>query len=105
MKKPSKTTLTIVAVLAVIFLITNPTNKDFEEKVATLSEFNQYIKTGDDCLIYGRKENYLFFSVFEVTNNCYWDKYREKIKRVQNPDAKRPTKRFIGFLKTFRHTY
>ena len=100
MRSSIKITLFIVLGIAIVLAMTNPTNKDFEEKIPTLPQFNRYVKY-KECLVFGRKENYIFFSVYEITNNCIWEDGYDEPSVITDKQTIRPSKTYIGFLKSF----
>jgi len=99
MQKYIKLTAYSLIGLIASLIFTNPTTFEFEEKLKTESEFNTFFLSKYNCLVYGRKSNFIIFSIYEVTNYCEIGPDPRRTNYLYDESI---SKQYLAFLKTFK---
>lgn len=83
-----------------LLIATNPSPFDFEQKIETLFEFSRFSIAKQHCIVSGRKENFIIFSIYQVTNYCDWEDYMY-LETEFLPENNVENKTYIGLLGRF----
>ena len=74
MKRSTKYLLAIPSILIVILILTNPSNKTFEENLPIITKLPNIAFHNEKTaqfFTYGRQSNYLIFSIYTVDVNFF----------------------------------